>query len=762
MPAVENRLPREMTNRLANVRHRIRAVELALAGERALLAIIAAVVLSFLLDTALEPEVVVRRPFTIFLLASALLAGGGFVALAFKRRLTDDTVAVLIEQVYPELEDGLVSSVQLARDLDGSMAPSHTSPALIRSVIARTEKKARGLDFGRVVDPSPLLPATFLTLAAVFVIGILSFQSATKPLVVAWFKRCILGEDVSYPKAVALEVTVAGEHDGMLAVARGDDVPVEIVITRGRSKVERLVVRTWQLKKSDSGHYSRKGRPEETRLQQVGPEADAKYRKIYQNVTEAFEFEVYAGNNVRSGQHRVVVVDRPRVEEARFWLTCPEYVGIAPTPEDKPETQPDLRVPMGTEIRYEVVANKALESAKLVFETEDPTAKAPAPGQPPAVKTEYGDDPQVGGKEKLERRVLAGKFRVMKSVHFRYELHSKDGYTDGPKPVLFGVTAVVDRPPEARFIVPGRPKQVTPRAIVPLEMEFKDDYGLVRAELRMVLTISGATAKDEKSEPLKLPPDVTRSANVKWRWDISEYGLHPGDKVVYYAAAWDNNVLVPEEKRLGQSGKYELSVMSPEDLARMLQDRLAHLRDELLAAAKTQHQAHDDTDALVKTLVLKTKLEDDDKKKLLLADYDQRKVTSKLVAVAQELERLVEERELNRLGDNQELDFQKGLTTDVKELGESASPLISREFDDARRAPDLDEKTKAKIGQIPDLQEKLETTIVALAEKILKRATFSDVIREMRDLMGLHGRAVDETKNELKHKNPNEKAPNDK
>jgi hypothetical protein len=761
MPAVDDRLPREMTARLANVRHRIRGVELALAAERALLAVIAAVVLSFLLDTALEPEVVVRRPFTIFLLASALLAGGGFVALAFKRRLTDDTVAVLIEQVYPELEDGLVSSVQLARDLERG-GQSHTSPALIRSVIARTEKKARGLDFGRVVDPSPLLPATFLTLAAVFVIGILSFQSATKPLVVAWFERCILGKDVSYPKAVALEVTVPGEHDGTLAVARGDDVPVEIVITRGRSKVERLVVRTWQLKKSDSGHLSRKGRAEETRLQQVGPETDAKYRKIYQNVTEAFEFEVYAGNNVRSGTHRVVVVDRPRVEEARFWLTYPEYVGMPPTPDDKPETQPDLRVPVGTDIRYEVVANKALESAKLVFETDDPQAKPVAPGQPAPVKTEYGDDPQVGGKDKLDRRVLAGKFRVMKTVHFRYELHSKDGYADGPKPVLFGVTAVIDRPPEVRFIVPGRPKQVTPRAIVPVEIEFKDDYGLVRSELRLRIDLGGSPGKDEKSEPLKFPPDATRAANVKWRWDISEYGLHPNDKVIYYAAAWDNNVLVPEEKRLGQSAKYELSVVSPEDLARILQDRLAHLRDELLAAAKGQHQAHDDTDALVKTLVLKTKLEDEDKRKLLLADYDQRKVTSKLVSVYQELDRLVEERELNRLGDNQELDFQKDIRDKVKELGEATSPLISREFDDARHAPDLDEKTKAKIGQIPDLQNDLEKTIVAIAESILKRATFSDVIREMRDLMGAHDRAVEGTKTELKHKNPNEKAPNEK
>lgn len=755
MPVVENRLPREMSSRLASVRWRIRAVELALAGERALLAIIAAVVLSFILDTTLEPDVGVRRPFTFFLLASALLAGGGFFALAFRRRLSDDHVAVLIEQVYPELEDGLVSSVQLARDLERG-GHGHTSPALIRSVIARTAHKARGLDFGRVVDPSPLLPATFLTLAAIFGLTIFSLQKTTGPLAEAWFKRCILGQSVMYPKSIALEVTVPGEHEGVTAVARGDDVPVEIFIPRGRSRVERLVVRTWPLKKDESsGRYSRRGRAEETRLQQVGPEADAKYRKIYQNVTEAFEFEVYAGSNVRSELHRVVVVDRPRVEEARFWLKFPEYVGMQATPDEKPETQPDLRVPVGTEIRYEVVANKPLAQAKLVFESDDPNAK-PIVGQPaPEPLKAYGDPPEIGGKDKLDRRVLTGKFQVMKTVHFRFELRSLDDYAEGPKPVVFSVTAVVDKPPEVRILVPGRPKKVTPRAIVPLEIDFRDDYGLVKAELRIKLEVNGAAAKEDQSEPLKFPPDATRAALVKYRFDITQYGLHPNDKLKYRAAAWDNNILVPEEKRLGESAPYDLEIVSPEDLARMLQDRLQRVKEDLYATAKVQKQAREDTDTLVRALVAKTKLDDEDRKRLLLSDYEQRKVTSRLATDAQELDRLVEERELNRLGDDQELGREKDIRDAATALAERDSPLVSREFDDARRATDLDERTKARLAQIPDAQDKLEKAIIAVADLIDKWASFSDVIREVRELLEQHSQAQNATEKTLKEQNPN-------
>jgi hypothetical protein len=286
------------------------------------------------------------------------------------------------------------------------------------------------------------------------------------------------------------------------------------------------------------------------------------------------------------------------------------------TPAEKPETQPDLRVPVGTEIRYEVVSNKAIAKSKLIFETDDPAAK-PVAGQPlPEPKKEYGEDPKVAGADKLASRVLSGKFNVAKTVRFRFELTSTDGYADGPKPVVFSVTAVVDKPPEVRILVPGRPKQVTPRAIVPLEMDFKDDYGLVKAELRLKLEMLSAAnaAKEDKAEGLQFPADTTRTALVKYRLDLAVYGLHPGDKVTYKAAAWDNNILVDESKRLGESQPYTLQVVAPEDLARMLQDRLQRVKEDLLATEKVQKQAREDTDAMVRALVAKTKLDDEDKR----------------------------------------------------------------------------------------------------------------------------------------------------
>src|SRR5207302_3098230 len=102
----------------------------------------------------------------------------------------------------------------------------------------------------------------------------------------------------------------------------------------------------------------------------------------------------------------------------------------------------------------------------------------------------------------------------------------------------------------------------------------------------------------------------------------------------------------------------------------------------------------------------------------LLSDYEQRKVTSRLVSAAQELERLVEERELNRLGDESELDREKGLRDAAKDVADTMSPLVSREIDDARRAPQLDPRTKARLTQVPDLQDNVERAIGEIVKAI--------------------------------------------
>ena len=256
-----------------------------------------------------------------------------------------------------------------------------------------------------------------------------------------------------------------------------------------------------------------------------------------------------------------------------------------------------------------------------------------------------------------------------------------------------------------------------------------------------------ATVGDEKI-PLPGLEEGTKLQVLKYRFDLDGLALHPGDRVTYRAAGSDRDIDV--SKRWGESPPFLLQVVAPEDLARLLMDRLQRVKDELLLTAKLQHQAHDDADNMVQGLVAKLRLDEEDKKRLLLADYEQRKVTSRLGTIATELASLVEERELNRLGDERELERGKELRDNGRELADGLSPRVSRELDDARRAPDLDERTKARLAQVPDLEEKLELAITDLAKRIDKWADFAEIIRDVRDILSDQERVTNGTEDTLK------------
>ena len=81
--------------------------------------------------------------------------------------------------------------------------------------------------------------------------------------------------------------------------------------------------------------------------------------------------------------------------------------------------------------------------------------------------------------------MLVGQFKVSKDVRFHYWLLSTEadgrGYDNGKKPVVFSVRAVADRQPTVSIPVPGRRKQVTPTAKVPLEVEAAEDVDVAGA-----------------------------------------------------------------------------------------------------------------------------------------------------------------------------------------------------------------------------------------------------------------------------------------
>ena len=96
-------------------------VDLALGLARAILAVSFVLVTLFALDTWLEPPLGVVRAFALFMVLVACTVAAVFLAKPMRRKLSDDHVALLVEDEYPELHGGPLNLK--ARPGDGSPEP---------------------------------------------------------------------------------------------------------------------------------------------------------------------------------------------------------------------------------------------------------------------------------------------------------------------------------------------------------------------------------------------------------------------------------------------------------------------------------------------------------------------------------------------------------------------------------------------------------------------------------------------------------------
>jgi hypothetical protein len=137
---------------------------------------------------------------------------------------------------------------------------------------------------------------------------------------------------------------------------------------------------------------------------------------------------------------------------------------------------------------------------------------------------------------------------------------------------------------------------------------------------------------------------------------------------------------------------------------------------------------------------------DDDKRRLQRLDQDQRRVTTRLDDVLNELVDIAAERQLNRLEDESASALVDELSTALRDLAKERSPLISRELEDARAVTRLDDGVRTRLARVPDLQQDLVDALTALAARIGKWGDFTEVIQELRDLYRGEERVIDGTR----------------
>jgi len=629
---------------------------------------------------------------------AALLAVilGGALWILWRRIISPMRVRVglaetasLIERRFPELSSLLVSAVRFSMGEVGSAETN--SPALVASVVSSAGPRVRSLDFNTVLDPRPAQRAGFAAGGALLMtlIAALAMPEVTQ----LWFARNVLLQDVDWPRRTHLVVDLP---HGELVGARGDDLTVQASAEGVQPREVEIVFTT------ASGERGR-----ETMVT-VGSEGAYRYRYTFKNAQEEFVFHLEGGDGVTK-DYSARLLERPRVEWSQLGVVPPAYARLEGY--TLPDGERAAQVLPGSDVTFTITTNKPVAQATLMAGNKAIT-QAVADGERHAVTISPKD-----------------------TQNYHFSLVDSFGLED-KQPVRFAVRVIKDEPPRVRMKLPGVGEMVTPEAVLPIEVEFSDTYGLASADL--VFSVTREDAREGTMLLESFRPNLT-TFSASLTWSVSTEAVTPGDRLGLFARATDFDTV---------SGPN--SAESPPISARVV------TRDELLAElARREQEFRMDFERLIDaqeqlrsrllTLIGLSESEGGSESfsvTISTLERRQRSITGSVNVVRQQVEQVLTEHRINQLASQ----------TVEERLGQGiAMPLGRLTTRDFPQAADTIRRwsrdPEGEVGATVDAQQvALLSQMRAILANMLQWEGYQEAVNMLRDILRLQNELRTETK----------------
>lgn len=405
---------------------------------------------------------------------------GLFVARPLFRRVSDEQVALYLEEHEPSLKASVLGALEADRAGD-------VSPALLEHMVRRAVEGARAVENGRRIEQTALYRTsgafTVLTLAALglLLFGPLGFRQGATAL--------LPNRDVASVNPYAILVT-----PGDLTVAKGSDQFVQAELVGFGSQEVALFTRT------DGSELTQ-------RLTMIPTAEGAGFEVLLVGLDESLEYFVES-DGIRSATHRIEVVELPYVDRMDHEYRFPAYTGLAPR---QVEGAGDVAALPGTRVAVTIHPTLGTPAGRLLVD-----------GQEPVELEVQGDG------------TLTGSFTVGERGFYRIELALADGrYVPGSPE--YTIDLLADQPPSIALTRPGRDTPASPIEELYLEAEADDDYGI--DELLLVYAVNGGpedtlALHTSSGTPLR---QVTAGHTLY----LEEFQVEPGDLVSYWAVTRD-------------------------------------------------------------------------------------------------------------------------------------------------------------------------------------------------------------------------------
>jgi hypothetical protein len=703
-----------VAQRLSRLRGSIRRLYALDGLSRLVLAFFAFVVVTFMADWALLLPAAVRL---------VLLVGGVgvFGWILVKRvlyplgvRISDDDLALFVEREFPELNDRLISAIQLVREpldlrptkLEGGHVVAYNSPELVEALVADAEQVTAGIDFGRVLVRKHV--AKYAGWAAVFAIA-LSVGAAVNPKEYASiYLNRILGGSRKWPQRTHLRVL--DFVDGRRVWARGDDLTIAVEYAGVKPS---KVTLSYQYVSGESGK------------ERMTPLAGDRFQFTFTRLAGPFTFTVEGGDDV-TDVHTVDTVTPPTIDTVRLFYEYPAYMRKQNTPPDRPETSGNVVAPFGTKVRIEAESNEDLKSASLAI---GPKGK------------EKVAELEVARTAEGKPRRLSGGFVVNEaSGEYALQLLAENGLPNRD-PIRFAIKGLPDREPEILVLDPLSDEPITEVCERPLAIDVKDDHGISRIVLRTVVA--------KQQQRTESSAEFTRKENSRdygetqihseTTLDVSAFGLQAGDHVEIQFQAEDYKDVGGRNVR--NSKVYKFSVVSMGTLEKELQDAIEKIKLLLKSQHARQETMWNRTGRLNANFGKLDQLAPEQQGEVRQSGLEQNDITSKLDSARKDILQIMRRGVYNKIynetaADNlrraaEELDFLVGAPGDATRDG--LSRVATARLDQAAKLRNAAERTQA-FRDAQDLQSRVATGIKRALDYLDKWSSYQEVIRIAREI----------------------------
>jgi hypothetical protein len=677
------------------------------------------------------------------------------------RRVPDRPgLALLFERAHPELSELLISAVQF------QAGRPHGDRQLVAAVLSEADARASTLlPRGILAEKRPRQRLGLGLLGAALISGFVLWQPEHARI----FVDRMLGGSAAWPQRTHLTIEIPG-LEARARVEESEDL-IRLRVSRGTDVA--IVVRAEGVVPDDVRLHFDGGR--DLVLSRSGTHV---FRTLLRSCQEDVTFHATGGDDL-DGRPRVEVevLQPPDVEGIAIRVEPPAYSGL---PEELIFNR-DVDVLAGSKLAIHVLPFPRDAGGAVRLLPDDllvDVASAPFP-LPPGTEGDAEDG-------------LRFDLVAENSLGFRVELRDARGL-ENPDPGLFRVQVVADRAPEIQIVAPSRSDfEIVQGGAVPLRARVTDDFGLLSMDWRVLLTASTDELTEVASGSLDLRPIAEpgargapgaepgagplRAALGAQRLEVGaldtpEHPLAVDQRYVFEFSARDNRA---PEANVGESLPIRARVVTPEELLRRMQERLARARLDALrlselqvekrqrvedlvdvfdgdavsdggeavalaAALSGQRRVLGDAQALARDLA--TVAEDilyarlDEKAGPLLDYYDARASESTELRFSSEPWRLLAsaaaEGQLGSSGFAQNLVHLVGLALEISEDHVAAA---AEALDDAERALEHGPRLEALLAA-SELQTRSIGRIEALLEELAEWDNFQNILALTRDIL---------------------------